>query len=146
MLDDPEDEEDWSVVLDSRRRIAGSEGSCLTDAVVFEKLVRVPHAQLSLLKSECHLAAWPLAQSSFWLPADASPVGPLEELAASVYAFHTSGSSPNDHTITAASGCEWWCNVTRGDMVKAAGLAISTFIWTRMSARSPTLAWSCIQC
>ena len=116
-MDDADDDDDWTVTLDGQRRVYGSAGACLTDARVYERFVRIS----SDFRDECTLAAWPLARSSFWLPAGATPKGPLEELAASIFAFHTadyerlSGAARPE-----SSGCEFWCNVTRSELLRSA--------------------------
>ena len=116
MMEDSDDE-DWCVVLDGDGRVAGSAGACLTTPAVFDGLVSIRRAKLDALRSECQRAAWPLAQSSFWLPADATPEGPLETLASRIFEFHTAGADFD----RASSGAEWWANVTRSEMLHSHG-------------------------
>ena len=116
MLEDDADE-DWCVVLDADGRVAGSADACLTTPAVFDGLVGIRRANLAALRSECQRAAWPLAQSSFWLPADATPEGALETLASRIFEFHTAGAAVE----RASSGAEWWANVTRSEMLHSHG-------------------------
>jgi hypothetical protein len=115
-----EDEEDWSVCLASDGRVDGSQHACLAHATVWERFVRLPPGRnrLKVFNEECLLSAWPLARSSFWLPADATPEGPLEALAQQIFRFHTAGAQPSIDIHK--SGCEWWTNVTRSELLRSA--------------------------
>ena len=77
---------------------------------------------LEALRTECQLAAWPLASGSFWFPADAEPACELERLAASIFRLHTAGRAFD----RAKSGAEWWANVSRSETVRLEHAEITT--------------------
>ena len=112
------DDDDFSVVIDSNGRIAGSSTATIIDDFrLWNHFIQADDIQS--FRAECHRAAWPLASGSFWLPADASPTNPLEELAAKIFQFHTAGAKPAvDHST---SGAEWWANVSRGAAIASHG-------------------------
>ena len=113
---DESDDDDWAICLDGEGRIEGSAGACDTSVAVWDEMLRLSGGApaLEALRTECQLAAWPLASGSFWLPADAEPACELERLAASIFRLHTAGRTFD----RAKSGAEWWANVSRSETVR----------------------------
>jgi len=113
-----EDEDDiWSVTIDGQGRIEGSVGASDTSLAVWDNFVSIRRSELPAMRTEVQRSAWPLAAQSFWLPADATPTSPLEDLASRIFEFHTAGAKIN----RAASGAEWWSNVSRSEMIRSHG-------------------------
>ena len=113
---DDESDEDFAVTLAADGTVYGSAGACARGPAVWENLFpSVKDSRLAALRAECQLAAWPLARQSFWLPGDATPAGPLEELAMRILRFHTGGGA--QHNV----GAEWWANISRSASLAADG-------------------------
>ena len=112
-----DDDDDFAVCLTASGQVAGAAGACATDAAVWDALLPLRGDALNELRTSALLAAWPLAAGAFWLPADAAPQNALEALAAAIFQFHTAGAEePID---PATSGCEWWCNVTKSELLSS---------------------------
>ena len=123
MLDaSDDDDDDFTVTLASSGHVYGAEGACHTGLTVWDELLPSLRSRerLERLQAECHLAAWPLARQSFWLPADATPEGPLEELAMQILRFHIAGASPSSFPLHAI-GAEWWANVSKSEAIARDG-------------------------
>jgi len=73
---------------------------------------------LAELRQMSLLAAWPLARGAFWMPAGATPANALEGLARRIFDFHVA-EAPRPINPE-SSGCEWWANVTRSDLLESA--------------------------
>ena len=116
-----DDDDDFMVCLSADGRVDGSDGACLTAPMTWDDWLVLTGGteRLAALRAECQLAAWPLAAASFWLPADVSPDGPLEELAAQIFRFHTAHAVPAIDPTNC--GCEWWANVTRSELLSSVG-------------------------
>ena len=116
MAESSDDDDDDAVALDADGRVAGSSGVCDPQFACWDSLLRCH--DLAALRVDCELASWPLAASSFWLPRDAAPQNALESLAAAIFRLHTRGREFD----RAASGAEWWANVSRSEaMARADG-------------------------
>ena len=116
MAESSDDDDDFAVALDADGRVAGSSGVCDPQFACWDSLLRCH--DLAALRVDCELASWPLAASSFWLPCDAAPQNALESLAAAIFRLHTRGRDFD----RAASGAEWWANVSRSEaMARADG-------------------------
>ena len=116
MADSSDDDDDFAVALDADGRVAGSSGVCDPQFACWDSLLRCH--DLAALRVDCELASWPLAASSFWLPCDAAPQNALESLAAAIFRLHTRAREFD----RAASGAEWWANVSRSEaMARADG-------------------------
>jgi hypothetical protein len=117
-----EDDEDLTVMMAGDGHVYGAAGACETEAAVWDDLL--PSLQnfdcCSALRTECQFAAWPLARQSFWLPADATPDGPLEELASRILKFHTA-DAPARFDLRRISGAEWWANISRSESIERDG-------------------------
>ena len=112
-----DDDDDFAVCLTASGQVAGAAGACATDAAVWDALLPLRGDALNELRTSALLAAWPLAAGAFWLPADAAPQNALEALASAIFQFHTAGAEePID---PATSGCEWWCNVTKSELLSS---------------------------
>ena len=119
MDDSDESDDDFAVMLSDDGRVYGSIGACLTTPAVWDGLVAVRGALLDEFRAVAQLAAWPLAASAFWLSANDSPSNALEKLAMRIFDFHTENASPP--IDRSRCGCEWWCNVTRSELLSTAG-------------------------
>ena len=116
MAESSDDDDDFAVALDADGRVAGSSGVCDPQFACWDSLLRCH--DFAALRVDCELASWPLAASSFWLPCDAAPQNALESLAAAIFRLHTRGRDFD----RAASGAEWWANVSRSEaMARADG-------------------------
>lgn len=102
-------------VLDGHGRIHGSASVCQTSFQVWDDAVRIRRADVLL--QEVHMASWPLAASSFWLPAGAAPRCALEALAASIFQLHAGDGLGHCYNAS-SSGAEWWANVSDSDALQ----------------------------
>ena len=118
MLDDQSDDEDFAVCLDADGRVDGSAGACLCSTAIFDSFVALRGKELHELRTAALTAAWPLAKGAFWIGADAEPLNGLESLAQSIFRFHTAGSTQS--IDVSRSGCEWWANVTKSELLASA--------------------------
>lgn len=125
--DGDESSDELFVMCNPDGHVYGAAGACLTAPTVLDNLVpsiagsSSPQQQerLRMLRAECHLAAWPLARQSFWLPATATPEGPLEEFAMSILRFHCASAAPSFSLLDI--GAEWWANVSREEALDRDG-------------------------
>ncbi len=110
------DDDDLDVpTLDGEGRVYGSAGACATSLEVWDDAIRV--RDLAALRADAQEASWPLAATSFWLPAGAVPRCDLEALAAAIFELHTGGRAYD----AARSGAEWWANVSDSAVVAREG-------------------------
>ena len=116
-----DDDDDAFAVCLHNGLVDGTEGACCTDFAVWDGLLPLRGEALTSFREEALLAAWPLAEGSFWLPASSTPVNALETLARRIYDFHLRDHArPSDLVIDPeTSGCEWWANLTRSDLLKS---------------------------
>jgi len=96
-------------MLDGQGRVHGAAGVCETSFQGWDDAVRVRDREA--LHAEAQMASWPLAASSFWLPAGAPPRCALESLAASIFELHA-GAATGGRYDASTSGAEWWANVS----------------------------------
>jgi len=117
---DDDDDDAFAVCLHNGL-VDGTEGACCTDFAVWDGLLPLRGEALTSFREEALLAAWPLAEGSFWLPASSTPVNALEALARRIYDFHLRDHArPSDLVIDPeTSGCEWWANLTRSDLLRS---------------------------
>jgi hypothetical protein len=114
--------------MDNHSRVSGATDSGLDFSFRCFKMAGLDRTQLSsackeMAKSIASLpASGPTVAPTFWLPADATPQNPLEELASAVFRLHTKGL-PAALLEGKRSGAEWWVqHRPAGGKIQEAGL------------------------
>eukprot|EP00854_Cymbomonas_tetramitiformis_P006931 gene6931-8267_t len=108
------DEDAEELILDEDGRIFGPSGAIDYTFRAYDHFLQLKDvrrgkhsAVMSQLISDCEAV---FVEQSFFLPANISPRTTLEQLAQTIFAFHTEGVNYNQEK----SGAEWWVQIRRG--------------------------------